>query len=238
MDIERKTCDIRTRKRNFLDTSSTNIDTLVPSLYQCVETRSREVFDSCLSHFRTSVSTSSATAKPLPPSCEPLYATNTAHREQQTFLYEYSLNRVLLPTKNTKEHCSSVVHPQVRSPFWLLKPASEHVHARLLHRLSWSWTVLLPSDTNIKPITSIRAVLHPFVSYLLTILVFYDIMEELIKRLNVSKCHERVNTAVWKCQNSTIEGLLKLTILNSMEELMKLNILICHRRFSTVNWRL
>jgi hypothetical protein len=28
----------------FLDVSSTNIDTLVPSLYQCVETRSIEVF--------------------------------------------------------------------------------------------------------------------------------------------------------------------------------------------------
>jgi hypothetical protein len=38
------------------------------------------------------------------------------------------------------------------SPFWLLKPASEHAHARLLPRLSWSWTVLLPSDTHRKPI--------------------------------------------------------------------------------------
>jgi hypothetical protein len=45
MDIKRKTCDIRTRKRHlFLDTSSTNIDTLVPLLYQCIETRSIEVF--------------------------------------------------------------------------------------------------------------------------------------------------------------------------------------------------
>jgi hypothetical protein len=31
-------------KKIFLDTSSTNIDTLVPSLYQCVETRGTEVF--------------------------------------------------------------------------------------------------------------------------------------------------------------------------------------------------
>jgi hypothetical protein len=36
-------------------------------------------------------------------------------------------------------------------------------------RLSWSWTVLLPSDTYRKPITSITAVLLPFVTYLLTI---------------------------------------------------------------------
>jgi hypothetical protein len=45
MDIKRKTRDIRNWKKHlFLDISSTNTDTLVPSLYQCVETRSIEVF--------------------------------------------------------------------------------------------------------------------------------------------------------------------------------------------------
>jgi hypothetical protein len=45
IDIKRKTCDIRTwRKLSFLDIPSTTIDTLVPSLYQCVETFSIEVF--------------------------------------------------------------------------------------------------------------------------------------------------------------------------------------------------
>jgi hypothetical protein len=44
MDIKRKTCDIRTWGKMFLDISSTNIDTLVPPLYQCAETRSTEVF--------------------------------------------------------------------------------------------------------------------------------------------------------------------------------------------------
>jgi hypothetical protein len=45
MDIKRKTCDIRTWKKHLvLDISSTNTDTLVPSLYQCVETRSIELF--------------------------------------------------------------------------------------------------------------------------------------------------------------------------------------------------
>jgi hypothetical protein len=40
MDIKRKICDIRTWKKHLLlDISSTNIDTLVPSLYQRVETR-------------------------------------------------------------------------------------------------------------------------------------------------------------------------------------------------------
>jgi hypothetical protein len=45
MDINRKKCYILTWKKHlFLDISSTNTDTLVPSLYQCVETRNREVF--------------------------------------------------------------------------------------------------------------------------------------------------------------------------------------------------
>jgi hypothetical protein len=45
MDIKRKTYDIGTWKKHlFLDVFSTNTDTLVPSLYQCVETRSIEVF--------------------------------------------------------------------------------------------------------------------------------------------------------------------------------------------------
>jgi hypothetical protein len=40
-----KICDNRTWKKHlFLDISSTNIDTLVPSLYQCVETCNIEVF--------------------------------------------------------------------------------------------------------------------------------------------------------------------------------------------------
>jgi hypothetical protein len=42
MDMKRKTRDIRTWKKKkkhlFLDTSSTNIDTLVSSLYHYVET--------------------------------------------------------------------------------------------------------------------------------------------------------------------------------------------------------
>jgi hypothetical protein len=46
IDIKRKTYDIRNWKRKhlFLDLSSTNTDTLVTWLYQCVETRSMEVF--------------------------------------------------------------------------------------------------------------------------------------------------------------------------------------------------
>jgi hypothetical protein len=43
MDTKRRTYDITTWKKHlFLDISSTNTDTLVPSLYQCFETRSTE----------------------------------------------------------------------------------------------------------------------------------------------------------------------------------------------------
>jgi hypothetical protein len=67
MDINRKTFDIRTWKKHlFLDISSSNIGALVPSLYQCAETAAQKSFDFCLSHFRTSVSTSSSQAKSLP----------------------------------------------------------------------------------------------------------------------------------------------------------------------------
>jgi hypothetical protein len=45
IDIKHKTCDIRTCKKYlFLGLSSTNFNTLVTSLYQCVETRSIDVF--------------------------------------------------------------------------------------------------------------------------------------------------------------------------------------------------
>jgi hypothetical protein len=86
--------------------------------------------------------------------------------------YEYALHWDLFPNKKrTTELCSLVLYtPQAQSPFWLPKPASEHAHARLLTRLSWSCPVLLlPDDTHRKPITSITAVLLPFVTCLLTL---------------------------------------------------------------------
>jgi hypothetical protein len=46
MDTKCKTCDryvILEKKTLFLDITSTNVDTHVPSLYQCVETHSIEV---------------------------------------------------------------------------------------------------------------------------------------------------------------------------------------------------
>jgi hypothetical protein len=52
---------------------------------------------------------------------------------------------------NAKQNAASRLYsPQVRSPIWLLKPASEHAYAPLLPRLSWSWSVLLPRDIYIE----------------------------------------------------------------------------------------
>jgi hypothetical protein len=78
------------------------------------------------------------------------------------------------PQKITTERCSSVGYSQARSLFSLLKPASEHAHARLISRLSWSWTVLLHSGTNRKPITSITVAMLPSVTYILTLPRMYQ----------------------------------------------------------------
>jgi hypothetical protein len=112
IDIKRKTCDIRTWKKHwFLDISTINIDALVPSLYHCVETRSIEVFwllSQPLPHLRFNLFISETFAT----KAELLYASNTSHHKRETFLYEYPLHWVLLPTKkkHRAEVCSSVVY--------------------------------------------------------------------------------------------------------------------------------
>jgi hypothetical protein len=178
MDIKRKIYYIPTCKNPlFFDIYSRNIDTLLPSLYQSHETRSVQVF-SLLSQLLLHVvkhhlRLSKALERIFRPRCEPLYATDTSNCKQETFLYEYPLYWVLFPTK--KPHNRTLLFSndtQLRSPFWLLKPASEHAHARLLPRLSRSWTVLLPSDIHRKPITPITVALLPFVTYLLTLPTF------------------------------------------------------------------
>jgi hypothetical protein len=80
------------KKHFFLHISSTNIDTLVPSLYQCVETRGIEVYrllSQPLPHLRFNLFVISET---FVTKVETLYATNTSHREQETLLYEYPLH--------------------------------------------------------------------------------------------------------------------------------------------------
>jgi hypothetical protein len=112
INIKCKTCDIPTwEKHLFLDISSTNTATLFPSLHQCIKTSSTKSFGCCLIQFCTFISTSSSSAKCLPPSCEQLYVTNTSCHKQKTFLYEYPLHWV--HKKRTTERCSSVLFPFV-----------------------------------------------------------------------------------------------------------------------------
>jgi hypothetical protein len=94
---------------------STITDTLVLSLYQCVETRSVEVF--CLLSqpfpllFDHHLRLSNAPERIPLSSCELLYTTNTSHRKEETFLHKYNLHLVLLPTKiNTTVLCFSAVY--------------------------------------------------------------------------------------------------------------------------------
>jgi hypothetical protein len=83
MDIKRITCDIGTwkKKHSFLDISSTNIDTLVPTLYQCVETLNIEVvwlLSQPLAHLRLNFFIGETFATDV----EPFYSINTSHRKQ------------------------------------------------------------------------------------------------------------------------------------------------------------
>jgi hypothetical protein len=106
MDIKRKTCDVRYWNKISLDISSTNIDTLVPSLYQFVETRSSKVFwlfSQPLPHLvGHHLRLSNVPERISRPSCEPFYATNTSQRKQKTFLYEYPLHWVIFALRETQ----------------------------------------------------------------------------------------------------------------------------------------
>jgi hypothetical protein len=56
--------------------------------------------------------------------CEPLCATNTSHRKQEIFIYEYSLHWVLLPTKvhNRTLIVSSIILKDGRHFYYWNKP--------------------------------------------------------------------------------------------------------------------
>jgi hypothetical protein len=104
------------------------------------------------------------------PSCKPIYATDTSIVNRKHFFMNILCIESFCQKRNAQQNAALQRYTsEARSPFWLTKLASEHAHARLLLRPSWSWTVLLPSETHRKPITSITAVLLPFVTYLLTL---------------------------------------------------------------------
>jgi hypothetical protein len=76
-------------------------------------------------------------------------------------------------------YCKIIVNTKKKSPSQCPSDPLQHSLINILSyysglpattlRLSWSWTVLLPSDTHRKPVTSITAGLLPFVICLLTL---------------------------------------------------------------------
>jgi hypothetical protein len=104
------------KKHLFLDISSTNTDTPAPRCTSVLKPTEYKSFDFYVNHFRTSdfylfISEISATKVEL------LYATNTSHRKQETFLYEYPLHWVLFLTKKNKNAALRWYTPQALSPF-------------------------------------------------------------------------------------------------------------------------
>jgi hypothetical protein len=88
-------------------------------------------------------------------------ATNTSHRKQKKFLYEYPLHGVLLLTrKRTARRCSSVIY------------SSSTVAILSTETSLWTCTCASATYTGMKvdsAVTSITAVLLPFVTYLPTL---------------------------------------------------------------------
>jgi hypothetical protein len=111
-DIKSKTCDILTWKNKlFLDISSTNTDKIVPSLYQCFETRRIKVFwllsqlfpQPPFHHLRLS----KVLERTSRPSCFTRQAIPTVIRKIFLWIY-FPLN--YLSTKKKTERYSSVVY--------------------------------------------------------------------------------------------------------------------------------
>jgi hypothetical protein len=158
-------------KNLFLAITSTNINTLVPPLYQCVQTRSIKYC--CLSHFRTWSGIICDFRAPLREFLDPVvnrFKRLTLPTQDRKYSFMNILcNEFFCPQRKQKNAALRYYTPQARWPFLLFKLPFEHGHAHLISRLSWSWTVLLPSVTYRKPDTSITAVSLPFLSYLLTL---------------------------------------------------------------------
>jgi hypothetical protein len=141
MDIKRKTCGIRTWKKKhlFLDISSTNTDTIIVALPVRRNPQHGSLFDYCLSHFRTTVSTFFSSARRLPPRRDRFTRQTLSTVNRKHFFMTSLCIESCCPQKTHNETLLFGSVPQALSPFWLLKPASEHAHARLLPRPFLFW---------------------------------------------------------------------------------------------------
>jgi hypothetical protein len=149
-------------KHLFLDISSTNIDTLVPSLYQCVKTHSKEVFWLFSQPLPQPFSTSSS-AKRLPPNCEPLYSTNTSHRKQEKKLrISFSYSPPPPPkTHNRTLPFGSILKHDRNFDYWN-QPPNMRMRVSYLDSHEAGLCCYLVIHTE-------NRVLLPFVTYLLTL---------------------------------------------------------------------
>jgi hypothetical protein len=117
-DMKCKTCDIRTWKRHFSTYLHQHWYTYPISLQVRRNPQHRSLLTvvsvTCAAPFQLLGRQCNV--------CEPLYATDTSHSKQETFLYEYILHWVLLPTgepqNRMRELCSSVVHPSSTVDIW------------------------------------------------------------------------------------------------------------------------
>jgi hypothetical protein len=108
----------------------------------------RSLFDYCLSHFRTWPGIVCDFRTSLTEFVDPVVN---------------RFKRQTLPTVNRIYFFMNILCIES----FCLPPKSAKQNS--VPRLLWSWTVLLPSDTHRKPITSITAVLLPFTNYLLSL---------------------------------------------------------------------
>jgi hypothetical protein len=178
MDIKRKTCDIWNRKKTFI---SRHI--LHQHWYTCpiaLPVRRNPQHRSLLTIVSPISEPPFQTLRHQRNVCHPVVNRFTRQTlsavNRKYFIMNILCNEPLCTQKPQHRPATRYYTHPARSPFWLLKPASEHAHARLLPRPAWSWTVLLTSDTYIKPITSITGVLLQFVTYLLTLLLTYFLL--------------------------------------------------------------
>jgi hypothetical protein len=166
MYIKRKTCDIRTWKKTFI---SRHI--LHQHWYTCPIALSvrwnpqrKSLLTVVSANSATPVSTSSSSAKRMPPSCEPLYATNTSHRKHETFLMN------ILCTESFSQHnktllVGSTLFKHGRQFDYWNQPLNMRMRLCYLdcHEAGLCCYLVIHR----KALTSITNVLLPFVTYLL-----------------------------------------------------------------------
>jgi hypothetical protein len=109
--IKRKACNVRTWKEHlFFNISSTNIDTLVPSLCQWVETHSVEVFCLLYEPFPHLRFNPFVLKRNFTTEAQPLYATKNSQRKQKICSWiSFALSPFAPKKECTRERCSSVV---------------------------------------------------------------------------------------------------------------------------------